>query len=98
MDGGEKENIADGLLADLKSSTPVLKSPLPARKSGRSKATSLGEAHTIHGLTVPLKEELGNRRKSATVPAVRSILSGQEDENEAKKRKEARRKSLGELN
>ncbi|KAF2103078.1 Spc7-domain-containing protein [Rhizodiscina lignyota] len=80
----DKENIAESLTAPPKS-------PLAARKSGRSRSKSIGP-HT--GLTIPLKEETSNRRKSAVVPAMRSILSGKEDEDEAKKRKEARRKSL----
>lgn len=87
---GDKENIADGLMADIESIAP--KSPLPARKSARSRSKSIGPAT---GLVVPLKEETANRRKSAIIPAVKSILSGQEDEDAAKKRKEARRKSLG---
>lgn len=88
----DKENIADGLLASIQSPAHTPKSPLPARKSGRSRSKSIGP-HS--NLTVPIKfEDAANRRKSAILPGMRSILSAQDDEDAARKRKEARRKSL----
>jgi hypothetical protein len=82
---GNAENIAEDLTASIKSH-------LPAKRSSRSRSLSMGPNT---GLAVPLKEDDGNRRKSAILPGVKSILSGKEDEDEARKRKEARRKSLG---
>ncbi|KAF2691906.1 Spc7-domain-containing protein [Lentithecium fluviatile CBS 122367] len=79
-----KENIADGLFAGAS-----FKAPKPVRKT-RSKSIGPGG---LGALEAPaLKESNGNRRKSAFVPAVKSILSSN-DEDE-KKRREARRKSL----
>ncbi|KAH7127082.1 Spc7 kinetochore protein-domain-containing protein [Dendryphion nanum] len=84
-----KENIAEGLFA-----YPTLRAPLtsPAKKSRKTRSKSIGPG----GLNAPeepaLKESNGNRRKSAFIPAVKSILSSN-DEDE-KKRREARRKSL----
>ncbi|KAF2402789.1 Spc7-domain-containing protein [Trichodelitschia bisporula] len=81
-----KENITDGLEALTSAGTAAIKSAF----SKKSRSLSMGPG----ALSVPLKEAAGNRRKSAIadVPAVRSILSGKEDE--AKLRREARRKSL----
>ncbi|KAF2085161.1 Spc7-domain-containing protein [Saccharata proteae CBS 121410] len=81
----DKENIADGLHVDINAKEAPVLSP---KKSGRkSRSKSIGPG----GLDVPLKENAGNRRKSAfPAVAVKSILS-REDEV---KRREARRKSL----
>ncbi|KAK3076192.1 hypothetical protein LTS18_013659, partial [Coniosporium uncinatum] len=80
----DKENIAEGMLT-----VGTLKAPtLSPKKSGmRSRSQSIGPG----GLNVPLKEDAGNRRKSAFTPTVKSILPSKEDEA---KRREARRKSL----
>ncbi|KAF2738454.1 Spc7-domain-containing protein [Polyplosphaeria fusca] len=84
-----KENIADGLMAPSSFSAPSLS---PKKSSRRTRSKSIGPG----GLDAPdqpaLKESTGNRRKSAFIPAVKSILSSN-DEDE-KKRREARRKSL----
>ncbi|KAK7547584.1 hypothetical protein IWX49DRAFT_578639 [Phyllosticta citricarpa] len=80
----DKENIAEGLSVGATAD----KSALSPKKSGRkTRSKSIGPG----GLEVPLKENSGNRRKSA-MPAVpvKSILS-REDEV---KRREERRKSL----
>ncbi|KAF1990425.1 Spc7-domain-containing protein [Aulographum hederae CBS 113979] len=77
----DKENIADGML----DSSPKSSASSPRKSSLRSRSKSIGPG----GLTVPLREESGNRRKSSVVP--QSILPSKEDEQ---KRREARRKSL----
>ncbi|EON62519.1 hypothetical protein W97_01742 [Coniosporium apollinis CBS 100218] len=80
----DKENIADGLRADLFTKRASVSPKKPTKKT-RSKSIGPG------GLDAPLKEDTANRRKSAFIPAVKSILASKEDEI---KRKEARRKSL----
>jgi hypothetical protein len=85
-----KENIADGLVAhtNVKSTAS---SPAKSLRKARSKSIGPGG---LGELEVPaLKESSGNRRKSAFIPAVKSILASN-DEDE-KKRRDARRKSLG---
>ncbi|KAF1995841.1 Spc7-domain-containing protein [Amniculicola lignicola CBS 123094] len=83
-----KENIADGLIA----SAPLKAAALSPKKSSRkTRSKSIGPGGL--GLEEPaLKESTGNRRKSAFIPAVKSILASN-DEDE-KKRRDARRKSL----
>ncbi|KAI4670503.1 uncharacterized protein J4E79_000785 [Alternaria viburni] len=88
-----KENIADGLIANgsFKASTqPLKKAALSPKKKTRSKSIGPGGLGELEA--PPLKESFGNRRKSAFIPAVKSILASN-DEDE-KKRREARRKSL----
>ncbi|KAJ4286455.1 hypothetical protein N0V90_013155 [Kalmusia sp. IMI 367209] len=88
-----KENIADGLFAGPSFKAPALspkKSPQKSTRKKRSKSIGPGG---LGALNEPvLKESSGNRRKSAFIPAVKSILASN-DEDE-KKRREARRKSL----
>ncbi|KAF2032178.1 Spc7-domain-containing protein [Setomelanomma holmii] len=84
-----KENIADGLVANASFKAPALSPRKTARKT-RSKSIGPGGLGELEAPA--LKESSGNRRKSAFVPAVKSILSSN-DEDE-KKRREARRKSL----
>ncbi|KAF2814893.1 Spc7-domain-containing protein [Mytilinidion resinicola] len=85
----DKENIAAGLTAASSfKPTPSLSPKKPAKKT-RSKSIGPGG---LGALEEPLKENSGNRRKSAFIPAVKSILASN-DEDE-KKRREARRKSL----
>ncbi|KAH7078481.1 Spc7 kinetochore protein-domain-containing protein [Paraphoma chrysanthemicola] len=84
-----KENIADGLIANASFKAPALSPRKSARKT-RSKSIGPGGLGELEAPA--LKESSGNRRKSAFVPAVKSILSSN-DEDE-KKRREARRKSL----
>ncbi|KAF2131921.1 Spc7-domain-containing protein [Dothidotthia symphoricarpi CBS 119687] len=80
-----RDNIADGLVA-----TSFSLSPKKSLRKTRSKSIGPGG---VGELDAPaLKESNGNRRKSAFIPAVKSILSSN-DEDE-KKRREARRKSL----
>jgi hypothetical protein len=70
-----------------------------AKKTSRmdwSRKQSLRGPGGLGELEAPaLKESTGNRRKSAFIPAVKSILASN-DEDE-KKRRDARRKSLGAL-
>ncbi|TLD35890.1 Spc7-domain-containing protein [Venturia nashicola] len=80
----DKENITDGL--DMKRAAP---SPKKAPKKTRS---SIGPGVLSEGRSVPLKEDAGNRRKSA-FPAVKSILPSGDDAEKEKRRAE-RRKSL----
>ncbi|KAF1365801.1 Spc7-domain-containing protein [Lizonia empirigonia] len=86
-----KENIADGLVASTSFSAPALlpKKSTPKKKT-RSK--SIGPGGLEQAEEAPLKASSGNRRKSAFVPAVKSILSSNAEDE--RKRKEARRKSL----
>ncbi|KAF1958892.1 Spc7-domain-containing protein [Byssothecium circinans] len=87
-----KENIADGMVAGVGTSFKAasLSPKKPAARKTRSKSIGPGG---LGALEEPaLKESHGNRRKSAFIPAVKSILSSN-DEDE-KKRREARRKSL----
>ncbi|KAF2643348.1 Spc7-domain-containing protein [Massarina eburnea CBS 473.64] len=96
-----KENIADGLVSGAGSGSgsgsgsgtsfkaPSL-SPKKAARKTRSKSIGPGGLGVLD--EPPLKESSGNRRKSAFIPAVKSILASN-DEDE-KKRREARRKSL----
>ncbi|KAF2501476.1 Spc7-domain-containing protein [Lophium mytilinum] len=85
----DKENIAAGLTAATSfKPTPSLSPKKPAKKT-RSKSIGPGG---LGAPEEPLKENSGNRRKSAFIPAVKSILASN-DEDE-KKRREARRKSL----
>lgn len=88
MDG--KENIADGLIANPSFNAPALS---PRKSSRKTRSKSIGPGGLGEVEVSALKETTGNRRKSAFVPAVKSILSSN-DEDE-KKRREARRKSLG---
>ncbi|CAI6335713.1 unnamed protein product [Periconia digitata] len=70
----------------------LFKAPSPKKPSRKTRSKSIGPG----GLGEPaLKESshTGNRRKSAFVPAVKSILSASADDEE-RKRREARRKSL----
>ncbi|KAF2270826.1 Spc7-domain-containing protein [Lojkania enalia] len=85
-----KENIADGLVAGSSFTAPAALSPKKSSRRTRSKSIGPGSLGTLE--EPALKESSGNRRKSAFIPAVKSILSSN-DEAE-KKRKEARRKSL----
>jgi kinetochore protein Spc7/SPC105 len=85
-----KENIADGLIANVK---PKAARTSPVKSSRKARSKSIGPGG-LGELEVPaLKESNGNRRKSAFIPAVKSILASN-DEDE-KKRRDARRKSLG---
>lgn len=89
-----KENIADGLVANASFHAPE-PAPSPKKTARKSRSKSIGPGG-LGELDAPaLKESNGNRRKSAFIPAVKSILSSN-DEDE-KKRREARRKSLGML-
>ncbi|KAH7406204.1 Spc7 kinetochore protein-domain-containing protein [Phaeosphaeria sp. MPI-PUGE-AT-0046c] len=84
-----KENIADGLVAKAK---PKAAATSPAKSSRKARSKSIGPGG-LGELDAPaLKESSGNRRKSAFIPAVKSILASN-DEDE-KKRRDARRKSL----
>ncbi|KAF2823533.1 Spc7-domain-containing protein [Ophiobolus disseminans] len=84
-----KENIADGLIANTSFKAPALS---PRKSSRKTRSKSIGPGG-LGDLEAPaLKASSGNRRKSAFIPAVKSILSSN-DEDE-KKRKDARRKSL----
>lgn len=85
-----KENIAEGLIANTKPKA-VISSPAKSSRKARSKSIGPGGLGELEAPA--LKESNGNRRKSAFVPAVKSILSSN-DEDE-KKRRDARRKSLG---
>jgi len=87
-----KENIAAGLIANPKPK-PVISSSAKSSRKARSKSIGPGGLGELEAPA--LKESNGNRRKSAFVPAVKSILSSN-DEDE-KKRRDARRKSLGTL-
>ncbi|KAF2625867.1 Spc7-domain-containing protein [Macroventuria anomochaeta] len=86
----EKENIADGLVANTSFNAPSLPPKKTAPKKKRAK--SIGPGGLEKEEEAPLKASSGNRRKSAFVPAVKSILSSNAEDE--KKRKEARRKSL----
>ncbi|PVH94958.1 hypothetical protein DM02DRAFT_173275, partial [Periconia macrospinosa] len=80
-----KENMSD--IAD-----GLFNATSPKKSSRKTRSKSIGPG----GLGEPaLKENThaGNRRKSAFVPAVKSILSASADDEE-RKRREARRKSL----
>ncbi|KAG9198249.1 hypothetical protein G6514_010339 [Epicoccum nigrum] len=85
-----KENIADGLVASTSLKAPSLSPKKTAPKKKRAK--SIGPGGLEKEEEAPLKESKGNRRKSAFVPAVKSILSSNAEDE--RKRKEARRKSL----
>lgn len=95
-----KENIADGLMAGTSFRAPSLspkKAALaalsPKKSSRKTRSKSIGPGG-LGALEEPaLKESTGNRRKSAFIPAVKSILASNDEEE--KKRREARRKSLG---
>jgi kinetochore protein Spc7/SPC105 len=88
----DKENIADGLMTNISFQAPM--SVLSPKKTARkTRSKSIGPGGLGEQDAPPLKESNGNRRKSAFIPAVKSILSSN-DEDE-KKRREARRKSLG---
>jgi kinetochore protein Spc7/SPC105 len=89
LDG--KENIADGLVAKAKPKAAASSSPAKSSRKARSKSIGPGGLGELEA--PPLKESTGNRRKSAFIPAVKSILASN-DEDE-KKRRDARRKSLG---
>ncbi|EMD89716.1 hypothetical protein COCC4DRAFT_68429 [Bipolaris maydis ATCC 48331] len=91
-----RDNIADGLIANGSFKAPAQspkKSGLSPKKTARkTRSKSIGPGGLEELEAPPLKEAAGNRRKSAFIPAVKSILaSNGEDE---KKRREARRKSL----
>ncbi|KAL6712504.1 hypothetical protein ACN47E_000381 [Coniothyrium glycines] len=85
-----KENIADGLLATASFKAASASSPKKASRKTRSKSIGPGGIGELDASA--LKESSGNRRKSAFIPAVKSILASN-DEDE-KKRRDARRKSL----
>ncbi|KAF1841793.1 Spc7-domain-containing protein [Cucurbitaria berberidis CBS 394.84] len=87
-----KENIADGLLANTSFKAPTLSLKKSSRDSRKTRSKSIGPGGLGELEAPALKESSGNRRKSAFIPAVKSILSSN-DEDE-KKRREARRKSL----
>jgi kinetochore protein Spc7/SPC105 len=87
-----KENIADGLIAKAKSKRS---SASPVKTSRKARSKSIGPGGLGELEAPALKESTGNRRKSAFIPAVKSILASN-DEDE-KKRRDARRKSLGAL-
>ncbi|KAF2440286.1 Spc7-domain-containing protein [Karstenula rhodostoma CBS 690.94] len=87
-----KENIADGLGAGLSFKTPSELSPKKTRKKTRSKSIGPSGLSTLEEKPSALKESNGNRRKSAFIPAVKSILVS--NDIDEKKRREARRKSL----
>ncbi|KAF3040266.1 hypothetical protein E8E12_004246 [Didymella heteroderae] len=86
----EKENIADGLVASASFAAPS--SPPKKAAPKKKRAKSIGPGGLEKEEEAPLKASSGNRRKSAFVPAVKSILSSNAEDE--KKRKEARRKSL----
>ncbi|KAF1934210.1 Spc7-domain-containing protein [Didymella exigua CBS 183.55] len=88
LDG--KENIADGLVASASFKAPSLSPKKAAPKKKRAK--SIGPGGLEKEEEAPLKARNGNRRKSAFVPAVKSILSSNAEDE--RKRKEARRQSL----
>lgn len=91
-----KENIADGLVANTSfNATTSFDAPAlsPRKSSRKTRSKSIGPGGLAESEPPALKQSSGNRRKSAFIPAVKSILSSN-DEDE-KKRKEARRKSLG---
>ncbi|KAF2202582.1 Spc7-domain-containing protein [Delitschia confertaspora ATCC 74209] len=85
-----KENIADGLVAGSSFSKAPALSPRKSGRKTRSKSIGPGGLGSLE--EAPLKESAGNRRKSAFIPAVKSILASN-DEDE-KKRRDERRKSL----
>jgi hypothetical protein len=85
-----KENIADGLIAQTK---PKATASSPTKSSRKARSKSIGPGGLGELEAPALKESTGNRRKSAFIPAVKSILASN-DEDE-KKRRDARRKSLG---
>ncbi|CAA9965483.1 Spc7 multi-domain protein [Pyrenophora teres f. maculata] len=91
-----KENIADGLIANIAfkapSQSPNKAALSPKKSSRKTRSKSIGPGGLGELEAPPLKEAFGNRRKSAFIPAVKSILASN-DEDE-KKRREARRKSL----
>ncbi|KAL1613108.1 hypothetical protein SLS60_001340 [Paraconiothyrium brasiliense] len=88
-----KENIADGLVAGLTFKAPSASSPKKSRKSKtRSKSIGPSGLSDLEEKPSILKESNGNRRKSAFIPAVKSILVS--NDIDEKKRREARRKSL----
>ncbi|KAJ4373947.1 hypothetical protein N0V83_002686 [Neocucurbitaria cava] len=84
-----KENIADGLIANTSFKAPALS---PRKSSRKTRSKSIGPGGLGELEAPALKESSGNRRKSAFIPAVKSILSSNDDDE--KKRREARRKSL----
>ncbi|KAF1973053.1 Spc7-domain-containing protein [Bimuria novae-zelandiae CBS 107.79] len=86
-----KENIADGLVAGPTFNAPAVPSPKKSRKT-RSKSIGPSGLSTLEEKPSALKESNGNRRKSAFIPAVKSILVS--NDIDEKKRREARRKSL----
>ncbi|KAF2476553.1 Spc7-domain-containing protein [Lindgomyces ingoldianus] len=85
-----KENIADGLIASSSFAKAPSLSPKKSSRKTRSKSIGPGGLGVLE--EPALKESTGNRRMSAFIPAVKSILASN-DEDE-KKRREARRKSL----
>ncbi|KAF2273716.1 Spc7-domain-containing protein [Westerdykella ornata] len=86
-----KENIADGLVA-----YPALgKAPSlsPRKSSRRMRSKSIGPGGLAAVEEPLLKETNGNRRKSAFIPAVKSILaSNDEDEKKRRRKSLARRR------
>lgn len=103
-----KENIADGLISFKLPTQPPAQSP--KKKKSRSKSIGPSGIGALEGRPSALKESNGNRRKvctsihailqryidraqSAFIPAVKSILVS--NDIDEKKRREARRKSLG---
>ncbi|ORY05302.1 hypothetical protein BCR34DRAFT_604585, partial [Clohesyomyces aquaticus] len=85
-----KENIADGLVASASFSKAPSLSPKKSTRKTRSKSIGPGG---LGALEEPaLRETTGNRRKSAFIPAVKSILASNDEDKE--RRREARRKSL----
>jgi hypothetical protein len=87
-----KENIAEGLVANPKAKAT---NAFPVKSSRKARSKSIGPGGLGELEAPALKESSGNRRKSAFIPAVKSILASN-DEDE-KKRRNARRKSLGTL-
>ncbi|KAF2709659.1 Spc7-domain-containing protein [Pleomassaria siparia CBS 279.74] len=87
-----KENIADGLISVPSFKAPSLSPKRPAKKT-RSQSIGPGGLAALEQPTLSaLKESNGNRRKSAFIPAVKSIIASNDEDKE--KRRDARRKSL----
>jgi kinetochore protein Spc7/SPC105 len=58
-----KENIADGLVADLSFKTPAAPSPKKRKSKTRSKSIGPSGLSTLEEKPSALKESNGNRRK-----------------------------------
>lgn len=82
----DKENTAPVLLGGDMSSMRALHSPQKGGRRGRSKSIGPGALDDMND-TEKAKREAKNRRKSAFVPAAKSILSKNEDAEKAARRK-----------